>query len=301
MSGPGARRFRTYHELAEPGGSEVLDQVRAQGERLAARLAAVRRVWLVGSGKGGVGKSALTANLAAALAARGRAVGALDADLNGPCLARMLGVGEDARLEADASGVAPAQGVADVRVVSTDLLLADSDAPLRWRGPAEASFVWQSTLERGTLREFLSDVAWGALDHLLVDLPPGTDKLTRALELLPDPAGVLLVTTPSAASLGVVRRSLRLVRELGVRRVGLVVNMARFTCPACGASTSLFDDAGSAPLTAELGDSAWAEIPFDAGLARRTDAGQPPVLSDAASAAARALLGLAERLDREAP
>ncbi|HUH12118.1 MAG TPA: P-loop NTPase [Longimicrobiales bacterium] len=294
------RSFRTYHQVDDPAGAEVLAQVTAQAERLAARMAGVQRVWLVASGKGGVGKSAVTANLAAALAARGHAVGALDADLNGPSLAAMLAAARTP-LRVDEAGVHPAAGVAGTRVMSTDLLLASPDAPLRWRGPDTGAFVWQSTLEAGALREFLSDVAWGELDHLLLDLPPGTDKLLRALELLPAPAGVLIVTTPSTAALSVVRRSLRLVRDAGVERIGVVANMAAWRCGACGAATSLFDagDDAVAALAAEMGVPVWAEVPFDPRLARRTDAGEPLVLSEPDTPAARALLALADRLEGE--
>lgn len=298
------RRFRTYHEV-EDTGQEVPAQVSAQHERLTQRLAGVGAVWLVGSGKGGVGKSAVTANLAAALAARGLSVGGLDGDVNGPSLARMLGA-ERAPLRSDSDGVAPAAGVAGTRIMSMDLLLGSADAPVRWREPdAAAGFIWQSTLEAGAVREFLSDVAWGTLDVLLIDLPPGTDKLSRALQLVPEPAGLLLVTTPSEAARAVVARSARLVREAGIQRAGLVVNMAGHACSSCGHVDALFSAAADHRLVEESGLDAWARIPFDSGFATETDAGHPPVLHDPGSPAAAALLGLAERiastLNREDP
>lgn len=291
------RRFRTYHEVEGQGegAGAVPEQVDDQLHRLAERLHDVGAVWLIASGKGGVGKSAITANLAAGLASRGLRVGALDADLNGPSLARMLGA-ERRGLVVDREGVRPAEGVAGVRVISTDLLLGAEDAPLRWREPESFGFVWQSTLETGALREFLADVRWGALDILLLDLPPGTDKLIRTFQLVPEPTGVILVTTPSEAARSVVRRSVRLVQERSDGVMGLVANMTTHQCPSCGHAAPLFQSDGARKLAADTGAELWAEIPFDPALASDTDAGRPPVLAAPPTAAARALLSLADRV-----
>lgn len=272
------RRFRTYHDVEGRGTGAVPEQVAAQQQRLARRLERVDAVWLVASGKGGVGKSAVTANVAAALARGGLRVGALDADLNGPSLARMLGA--EAGLRVDDDGVHPAAGAGGTRVVSMDLLLAGDDAPLRWRGPAAFDFAWQSALETGALREFLADVVWGDLDILLLDLPPGTDKLKRAYDLIPAVTGVLLVTTPSEAARSVVTRSLSLARSLGADPIGLVANMTARACPSCGHTEALYRADGARRLADETGAELWAEIPFQPDLARATDGGRPPVLDD---------------------
>lgn len=288
-------RFRTYNQVEGRGAGDVPEQVAGQLHRLADRLATVGAVWLVGSGKGGVGKSAVTANLAAALARTGLRVGALDADLNGPSLARML----DARagLVVDDGGVHPAPGAGGTHVVSMDLLLDADDAPLRWRGPGAFDFVWQSALETGTLREFLADVAWGDLDVLLLDLPPGTDKLLRAFKLIPEVTGVLLVTTPSEAARSVVARSLRMTRDLGADPIGLVANMTARVCPSCGHAEPLFEADGARRLAEETGGELWAEIPFQPAFARETDAGRPPVLDDLGNdPAASRLRALAHRV-----
>lgn len=289
------RRFRTYHEVEGRGVGDVPDQVDGQIQRLAERLRHVRSIWLVASGKGGVGKSAVTANLAAALGDRGLRVGALDADLNGPSLARMLGA-HRGQLTVDDDGVEPAEGVAGTRVMSSDLLLGADDAPLRWREPDSFGFVWQSALETGALREFLADVHWGPLDVLLLDLPPGTDKLMRTFQLVPEPTGVLLVTTPSEAARSVVSRSVRLVRELGAGTLGLVANMTSHECSSCGHREPLFQYDGAHKLAAHTGAELWAEIPFDPALARETDAGRPPVLAAPGTLVGRALHGLADRV-----
>lgn len=292
------RRFRTYHEVDDPAGKEVLDQVVAQGARLERRLASVTRVVAVASGKGGVGKSAVTANLAAILAGRGHRVGVVDADLNGPSIARMLGV-VGHRLVDGEDGVEPAVGAAGARVMSMELLQGPEDAPLRWRGPGGHEYLWQSSLETGALREFLSDVAWGPLDWLLVDVPPGTDKIDRLLRLVPAPTAVLLVTTPSEMARFVVAKSVRLVRDAEVPLVGLVANMTELVCGDCGKRTPLFPGGGATRLAEETGLDLWAEIPFAPRLASDTDGGRPHVLERPDAPAATALAALATRLEEE--
>lgn len=296
------RHIRTYHDVSDSAGAEVLEQVMAQRERLARRLAEVRQVVAVASGKGGVGKSALTANLAVALADRGLRVGAADADLNGPSLARMLGVAPQ-RLMVEGDAVRPASGAAGVGVMSMELLLPAEDAPLRWREPAAGDgtgFIWQSTVETGAVREFLADVAWGRLDFLLIDAPPGTDKLGRLLTLLPASSILLLVTTPSEMARAVVARALTLARDAGVSRLGIAANMTSWVCRGCGRSETLFPGDGARRLAREMGAELWAEIPFDPGLAASTDAGRPYVLENREAPVSRALHALAERLLREA-
>jgi ATP-binding protein involved in chromosome partitioning len=202
-----------------------------------------------------------------------------------------------ARLGTAADGIVPPTGAGGTHVVSMELFQEDGDAPLRWRGPQGDGWVWRNVLETGTLRELLSDVAWGELDALLVDVAPGTDRIARLLELVPDPDAVLLVTTPSEMAKRVVARSARLVREARLRRVGLVENMTAWSCPDCGARTELYEAAG--PELEEHGIERWGEIPFDPRLARSTDEGRPFVLAHPDAPAARALHGLADRLAAE--
>lgn len=290
------REIRTYHDVGEEAGAEVPEQVGAQRRRLRERLESVGRVVAVASGKGGVGKSALTANLAASLAARGYRVGAVDADLNGPSLARMLGAA-DARLGDAPGGVVPPTGAAGVRLISVELLQAEEDAPLRWKGPEGDGYLWRGALETGVLREFLSDVEWGELDLLLVDVPPGTDRIRRLLELVPDLHRTLLVTTPAHMSRLVVSRSIRLVREARPDSLALVANMTELVCPDCGCRTALFPGKGEEDLADSSGLELWARIPFDPRLGATTDRGRPVVLSEPDAPSARALEGLADRLE----
>ncbi len=290
------RKFRTYHDVDHSTGSQLLEQVLDQRQRLAERLSGVGAVVAVASGKGGVGKSAVTANLAALLATRGRRVGVVDADLNGPSLARMLGVPRGTLAEGE-RGVVPPRGAGGVPVVSMELLQEREDAPLRWRGPGGDSFIWQSTMETTALREFLGDVAWGELDLLLVDVPPGTDKIGRLLELVPALPLALVVTTPSELSRAVVARSLRLMGEAGVPGVGLVANMSGYRCPGCGESHPMFPGDGARRLALDTGVPIWGEIPFDPRISEDTDRGHPRVLEEPGGEVAAAFGVLADRVE----
>ena len=291
------RKFRTYHEVDPDAGGELLDQVLDQRRRLAERLSGVRTLVAVLSGKGGVGKSAVTANLAVALSREGLQVGALDADLNGPSLARMLAV-SDAHLGDGEDGVLPPKGALGVKVMSMELLQGEVDTPLVWKSEAGHASVWRGTAETTALREFLADVVWGPLDVLLVDVPPGIDKIQRLLDLV-ELGGALLVTTPSEMSRRVVARSARMLRESGVERVALLTNMAEHVCEACGHATPLFPGDGGDALARDAGLETWARVPFDPRLAATTDGGRPwaGVAPDAASALPFAKL--ARRVVRE--
>ncbi|MSR22811.1 MAG: ATP-binding protein [Gemmatimonadetes bacterium] len=290
------RKFRTYNQVDHDTGSELLEQVLDQRARLSQRLSSVGTIVAIASGKGGVGKSAVTANLAVTLASRGHAVGVVDADLNGPSLARMLGVTGQS-LEDGEDGVVPAAGAAGVSVISMELFQEGADAPLRWKEPSSDTFLWQSSMETTALREFLGDVAWGVLDFLLVDVPPGTDKIRRLLELVPNLPVALMVATPSEMSRAVVARSLRMVREAEVPEVGIVANMTEYVCPACGHEEPIFTGNGVERLSSESGVSIWGRIPFDPHLAVSTDRGAPWVLEDPNGPAAQAFDALAERVE----
>ncbi|MFQ5894628.1 MAG: P-loop NTPase [Nitrospinota bacterium] len=274
---------KRYRDIVGDGGSGILGQVQSMQEALARRLASIRWTVAVMSGKGGVGKTTLTANLAVALAEMGLAVGALDADINGPALAKVLGVREQ-RLGLSAEGVRPAEGPLGVRVVSMDLLLSRDDAPVVWDAPTQAdAHVWRANMEVGALREFLADTEWGKLDLLLLDLPPGSDRLSHVTSLLPGLSGALVVTIPSDVSLIVVRRSLSLARELGVRLLGVVENMVGYRCPDCARIQPLFPpERGVEGLAREAGVPYLGGLPFDPVVAALSDAGRPAFLAEGA-------------------
>src|SRR5436190_22553723 len=270
MAGPARGRhysrmplhIRTYHDLTEPDRLGLGDRIAARRRRLAERLAAVGRVLVVMSGKGGVGKSFVTAHLARALARDGRAVGVLDADLNGPTVARLLDA-TDARLVPQDDGILPATGADGVRLVSMAQLLADGQ-PLAFKGPAAESFVWRGAAEAGALRELLADIAWGTLDVLLLDLPPGMQRFLELCDLLPAPPAVLTVTIPTPESRDAVRRAMRAAVERGSDLLGIVENMVgpQFPGTAGDDLAREFNATVIASIPFNPSPSVWAEIPL---------------------------------------
>jgi ATP-binding protein involved in chromosome partitioning len=261
--------FRNY-ELEGGDRSRLGAQVAAQRQRVIERLRSVRRVVTVMSGKGGVGKSHITAMLAKHLVKQvNQSVGVLDADLTSPTVARLLDAPGPLRITEN--GVEPAVGCGGVRVVSTDLLL-EAGQPLRWREPAREHFVWRGALEAGTLREFLSDVVWGTLDLLLVDLPPGADGLDDLAALWPDaeesnqdPLSAIVVTIPSAESHRSVARTMQAALEVGIRLLGVVENMSGYHCAECADQRTLFPGDAGSQLAREFGVPLLARLPFTTG------------------------------------
>lgn len=254
--------FRTYRDVVGEDRSRLLDQVVAQRERVRQRLADVRRVVAIMSGKGGVGKSLLTAELARGLARTDRRVGVLDADLRSPTVARLLGA--RGPLLVTSEGVQPAVGADQVRVMSTELLLTEGQ-PLAWREPGAERFVWRGALEMGTLREFLGDVLWGPLDLLLVDLPPGADASVDLHALVPNLAGALIITIPTDEARQSVARTMRAAHADGIALLGIIENMRGYACPTCGALGPLFPGDAGQRLADEFGVPLWGAVPFQSG------------------------------------
>ncbi len=282
------KRIRSYSELKETDRSNLLGQVVSKRERVTARLASVAYVVAVVSGKGGVGKSLVSAGLAAALSGSGRRVGLLDADLHGPTAARMLGVRASGLAVRD-DAVEPPVAACGVRVMSSDLLLEET-APLAWREPGQERFVWRGTLVAGMLREFLSDVAWGTLDVLLVDMPPGSERLDTLVELVPRLAGVVVVTIPSDASYRAVRRAMEAARAGQVPLLGVVENMAGYRCESCRAHGPLFAGDAGERLARDAPAPLIARIPFDPAMQSRVDRGEVASAAVALGPAADALV-----------
>jgi ATP-binding protein involved in chromosome partitioning len=214
--------MRTYHQLTDPDRSGLAGQIGAQRQRVTERLAGVRRIVAVMSGKGGVGKSYVTAHLARGLARGGRGIGVLDADLNGPTIPGLLGT-PDARRTTHESPE-PASGLDGVRYASMGQFL-DDGAPLSFTGPAAESFVWRGAMEASAFRELLGDVEWGSLDYLLLDLPPGMQRYLELCDILGTPPAVLTVTIPTPESRDAVRRAMRAAVDRGSPLLGIVENM----------------------------------------------------------------------------
>ncbi|RMH35969.1 MAG: ATP-binding protein [Nitrospirae bacterium] len=254
--------------------AKVVEQITEQTRVVHARMAGIRYKLVVMSGKGGVGKSMTTVNLALALARRGQRVGLLDVDLNGPCVPQMLGMRGQPLGESE-EGAVPPVGPYGVKVASMDFLL-NPESPVRWKGPMDLSPVWLGLTEMNVIREFLSDIVWGELDYLLADLPPGAaaDKPPLLAGFIPDLAGAVVVTTPSEVASNVVQKSIAYVRELGIKVLGVVENMSQYRCPSCGAEHELFEGDTEAMCEA-LGIPLLGRIPFDRVFARTFDKGQP--------------------------
>ncbi len=247
--------MRTYHQLTDPDRSGLADQIGAQRRRVAEQLAGVQRILAVMSGKGGVGKSYVTAHLARSLARSGRAVGVLDADFNGPTIPALLQTPPEA--------AAPAIGLDGVKCVSMGHFLTDG-APLSFTGPPAEGFVWRGAMEAAALREFLGDVEWGPLDFLLLDLPPGMERYLELCDILGAPPAVLTVTIPTAESRDAVRRAMRAAVERGSDLLGIVENMVGPQFPGTAG-----DDLArefNAPVIARIpfnpSPSVWDEIPL---------------------------------------
>ncbi len=288
--------MRKYRDIAGDGGSNIAGQVEAQQARLRRRLDRVRRIVAVVSGKGGVGKSSVAANLAASFALSGWSVGVLDADLNGPSIAKMLGI-RGRTLAVGPEGVEPPRSALGVKAMSMDLLLAGDATPLAWAATTQAeSHTWRGTMEANALREFLADTAWGALDVLILDLPPGTDRLVTVAGLLPALHGSVLVTIPSEVSHLVVGKSITVARQIGAPVLGLVENMAGYACPDCGSVNPLFDGPGGTALAAEFGIPFLGAVPFDPRMASAADRGVAFVAAESESPAAHALVAVAAAL-----
>lgn len=287
--------MRTYNELPSDAGSNIIGQVTAQTNRLQKRLASVKHTVAIMSGKGGVGKSALTANLATALTLKGSTVGVVDADINGPTLAKMMGV-RNATLEYTSSGVKPAITALGTKLISMDLLLAEDDAPVLWNAHTQKdAFTWRSTMEVGALREFVADTEWGTLDYLLLDLPPGTDRLPNVAELIPNLGGVVVVTIPSEVSQLIVKKSVTMARDiLKVPIIGVVENMAFYVCQHCGEKEPLFST--DKTLDTAFQQALLGSVPFDPRLARSGDDGTLYLDEYPDTLASKVLMEVAEKV-----
>ena len=233
--------MKTYEDLEGDGGSDIVGQVVQLGAKLRARLDKIKYKVALMSGKGGVGKSSITANIASCLADRGNKVGILDADLNGPSIGHLLGVGNDVQLEMRDDGLEPGIGHQGIRIMSMDMLVKTADTPVMWTEEADATAVWVSTMESTAIRELLADTNWGELDYLLIDMPPGSDRIDNIRSLIPELAGVVEITIPSPLSQHIVTKSITKNNKMGVPIIGLIENMATYVCPHCDKEGKLFD------------------------------------------------------------
>lgn len=251
-------------------------------------LTDVRHVVAVSSGKGGVGKSMVAANLAAALARLGHTVGLLDADIYGPNIPLMFGESGRPRVTGAAGREMIEPLVAHgVRLMSLGFLL-DKEQPAIMRGP----------LITGILKQFLEQVAWGPLDVLVVDMPPGTGDAQLSLVQTIDVDGAVMVTTPQDVATGDVRRGVKMFERVNTRVLGVVENMSGLSCPHCGEVVDVFGSGGGERLAQEMELPFLGRVPLDPAVRLAGDEGSPTVVSAPASAAGQALLDVARAVER---
>jgi Mrp family chromosome partitioning ATPase len=262
--------------------------LRIQDESIGETLSRIRHKLFVMSGKGGVGKSSVTVNAAAALAHEGARVGILDVDMHGPSVPRLLGLTCGVEMD-DRERLVPAPAFENLSVLSMDSLLQDKDQAVLWRGPKK----------NAAIRQFLSDVAWGDLDYLLIDSPPGTgDEHMTVLKTVPD-AECIVVTTPQEVSLADVRKAINFLQYAGAKVLGIVENMSGLVCPHCGGTIDLFLKGGGKALAARYGFPFLGAIPLDPATVVAADRGEPVVCLDGDHPAKIAFLALARNIARE--
>jgi ATP-binding protein involved in chromosome partitioning len=261
-----------------------------QERRLRASMERIKHKVVVLSGKGGVGKSTVTANLAIALASKGLVgrVGVLDADITGPTIPKMLGV-RGRRLDGGPTGIFPALAPLAIKVVSMDFLLPSDETPVIWRGP----------LKSMAIRQFLAEVVWGDLEFLLVDLPPGTgDEALTIMQSIPSIGGVVIVTIPSEVSQIVVKKAVTFTSQLKAPILGIVENMSGFVCPKCGTEISIFRTGGGQKIAEELEVPFLGKIPLDPRICEDSDVGTPFIIQHSDSPAAVAFMEIVKKIAR---
>lgn len=248
-------------------------------------LKGVHHILVVMSGKGGVGKSTVAANLALALGVKGKRVGLLDCDIHGPSIPKLLGI-EKTAPEVTEEGIIPTIIPPNTKVMSMAFLLPSTDSPVIWRGPVKMK----------VLKDFLGQVAWGDLDYLIIDLPPGTgDEPLSIGQLLPQCDGVIIVTTPQEVALLSVRKSITFARTLNMPILGIIENMSGFVCPHCSQKVDIFGSGGGEKTAEELKIPFLGKIPLDTNIVKSGDEGKPFVVFQN-SVSSQAFTDIAERI-----
>ncbi len=257
-------------------------------EKIQENLKDVSHTLVVMSGKGGVGKSTIAANLAFAFSLKGKSVGLLDSDIHGPSLPKLLGI-EKAVPEASKEGIYPIVIPPHVKVMSMAFLLPSTDSPVIWRGPVKIKVI----------KDFLGQVKWGSLDYLIIDLPPGTgDEPLSIGQLIPSCDGVIVVTTPQDVALLSVRKSITFARTLNMPILGIVENMSGFVCPHCSKKVDIFGSGGGEKAAAELKIPFLGKIPLDMKIVESGDEGKPFVLHQKENASSQAFYDIVRRIEK---
>lgn len=232
-------------------------------EKIKEKMGRIKNKVIVLSGKGGVGKSTISVNLAYGLSLKNFKTGLLDVDIHGPDVSKMLGI-EGKKLEAIDNEIEPVSVNENFKVVSMSFLLEKDDIPVIWRGP----------LKMKAISQFLGDTRWGELDFLVIDAPPGTgDEPLSICQLIPDITGSIIITTPQEVALLDVRKTIKFSHTLGIKTLGVVENMSYLICPFCQNKISLFGEGGGEKLKKEFDIELLGKIPFIPEISKNADAG----------------------------
>ncbi len=262
-------------------------QNKEENQKILEKLKDVKHKIVVMSGKGGVGKSTVAANLAVALAAKGRKVGLLDMDLTGPNIPKILGV-EEERLIGSEKGIHPVKVMDNLHVISSAYMLPHKEMAIIWRGP----------MKIGAIQQLLSEIYWGALDYLIIDLPPGTsDEPLSVAQSIPENDGAVIVTTPQEVSLLDIYKSINFAEKLKMPIIGIIENMSGFVCPHCKKTSNIFKVGGGKTAAGRYKVPFLGSIPIDPGIVEDSDAGKPFVTEAKDSEAAKAFFKAVESIE----
>ncbi|MEJ2241530.1 MAG: Mrp/NBP35 family ATP-binding protein [Candidatus Bathyarchaeota archaeon] len=270
--------------------NEEPNNVPDEKEIMKKRMQKIKHKIAIISGKGGVGKTLTAVNLAISFALNGHEnhIGLLDADLHGPSVPKMLGL-EGQKLRVGPVGAFPVLGPLGIRVVSMVFVLEGTEVPVIWRGP----------LKMRAIQQFLTDIVWGELDFLFIDLPPGTgDEPLSVMKLLPELDGVIIVTIPSEVSQNVVEKSITFSKQLNVPIIGIVENMSGFVCPTCGTETNIFKSGGGKKIAKKYDIPFLGKIPIDPRICEASDSGHPFVMENPDSPAAKSFAQIVEKIKK---
>jgi len=255
--------------------------------KITQNLSRIKHKIIVLSGKGGVGKSTVSANIAFALSEKKHTVGLMDCDIHGPSIPKILGV-EEKKPTASPSGFNPIFVSPTLKVMSMGFFLSDNDSPIIWRGP----------MKMGAIKQFIGDVNWGDLDYLIVDLPPGTgDEPLSIAQLIPQSDGAVIVTTPQDLALVSARKSINFVKKMNIPVLGVVENMSGFTCPHCKKEIDIFKTGGGMKASRDLQVPFLGKIPLDSDIVVTGDSGQPFLIKNASTEAGQAFAHIVDKIE----
>ena len=255
--------------------------------RLHDTLAQIKHVIIVISGKGGVGKSTVSSNLALSLAMKGYETGLMDIDITGPNIPKMFNIEDEQLMANEQKQLIPIIVPPRLKVMSMAFLLPSKDVPVMWRGPIKMSAVQQ----------FIEDVNWGKLDYLVIDMPPGTgDEALSIVQLIPKADGMVVVTTPQQVALLDSRKSVGFAAETKIPIIGIIENMSGFVCPHCGEVTDIFKTGGGEATAKEMNIQFLGKVPIEPEVVESGDSGVPIVLKNPDSASAKAFASIVDKI-----